>query len=604
MENSIRELIESATVNGSISDTERDYIIKKASEIGIDEIEVNIFIKANLQKNQDNRETQNKSIKQNESFIEEGWLKFSEFKLGNWILLISVVLMFFSGFLPWVKSSVSGTVLNNNYGSSGSIGGGIFYTLPLSIAAIIFAMKRNLKKFCLFFGVFVIIVAIGLVASYTSKVSGSAGLASVSASTGAGPGVLFLGLSGLIFIIGSLITSSVITIDKISKNRSIITHDYTIISIILITILIPLSFNNYKFNLRLFDSLLYASFFGVIPFLLSKYKKFNNTKNILIGNFVFWGFIILFPHNYYNSSFLYYVNKSFNSILNYYQYFFSFICISALIYDYFESKSKKIIQIEKYKILFKSFIVGMGFLIPLTTLILLSTLTKHRVSSEELTTFNERNLNFDGYWYFINSDSTRVDMLTLDLTSNISPEENGDIIVNVTAEVDEYESNKFTKNNFKTILEIDYSSNLIFPIKFDESFQIKSIKNEVLTCNIKTSEGKSINIIAKREISELEAIINNKKNSVNINENNEKINYLSFKNYEESDLVYYIFEDDKGTSYNFSSIPNTYKLIDENNNINQQYLNKKFKIKWKAIAGTDEEFGYPYNEIISIELIN
>lgn len=246
----------------------------------------------------------------------------------------------------------------------------------------------------------------------------------------------------------------------------------------------------------------------------------------------------------------------------------------------------------------------MGFLIPLTILILISTLTKHRVSSEELTTFNERNLNFDGYWYFINSDSTRVDMLTLDLTSNISPEENGDIIVNVTAEVDEYESNKFTKNNFKTILEIDYSSNLIFPIKFDESFQIKSIKNEVLTCNIKTSEGKSINIIAKREISELEAIINNKKNSVNINENNEKINYLSFKNYEESDLVYYIFEDDKGTSYNFSSIPNTYKLIDENNNINQQYLNKKFKIKWKAIAGTDEEFGYPYNEIISIELIN
>ena len=604
MENSIRELIESATVNGSISDAEREYIIKKASEIGIDEIEVNIFIKSNLQKNQNNRETQNKSIKQNESFIEEGWLKFSEFKLGNWILLISVVLMFFSGFLPWVKSSVSGTVLNNNYGSSGSIGGGIFYTLPLSITAIIFVLKRNLKKFCLFFGVFVIIVAIGLVASYTSKVSGSAGLASVSASTGAGPGVLFLGLSGLIFIIGSLITSSVITIDKISKNRSIITHDYTIISIILITILIPLSFNNYKFNLRLFDSLLYASFFGVLPFLLSKYKKFNNTKNILIGNFVFWGFIILFPHNYYNSSFLYYVNKSFNSILNYYQYFFSFICISALIYDYFESKGKKIIQIEKYKILFKSFIIGMGFLIPLTTLILISTLTKHRVSSEELTTFNERNLNFDGYWYFINSDSTRVDMLTLDLTSNISTEENGDIIVNVTAEVDENESNKFTKNNFKTILEIDYSSNLIFPIKFDESFQIKSIKNEILTCVVKTSEGKSINIIAKREISELEAMINNKKNSVNINENNEKINYLSFKNYEESDLVYYIFEDDKGASYNFSSIPNTYKLIDENNNINQQYFNKKFKIKWKAVAGTDEEFGYPYNEIISIELLN
>ena len=42
MENSIRELIESATVNGSISDAEREYIIKKASEIGIDEIEVKI----------------------------------------------------------------------------------------------------------------------------------------------------------------------------------------------------------------------------------------------------------------------------------------------------------------------------------------------------------------------------------------------------------------------------------------------------------------------------------------------------------------------------------------------------------------------------------
>ena len=84
----------------------------------------------------------------------------------------------------------------------------------------------------------------------------------------------------------------------------------------------------------------------------------------------------------------------------------------------------------------------------------------------------------------------------------------------------------------------------------------------------------------------------------------ENENILIFKSYEESDLVYFIFEDLKGESFNFSALPEKYKLIDENNNINPKYFNKKFKIKWKAVAGTDEEGGWPYNEIISIELID
>ena len=104
--------------------------------------------------------------------------------------------------------------------------------------------------------------------------------------------------------------------------------------------------------------------------------------------------------------------------------------------------------------------------------------------------------------------------------------------------------------------------------------------------------------------SSLNKVSNEIKNkNTNIIENE---NILIFKSYEESDLVYFIFEDLNGKPYDFSSIPKNskYQLIDDNNNINSKYLNKKFKIKWKAIPGTDEEYGYPYNEIISIELID
>jgi hypothetical protein len=93
-----------------------------------------------------------------------------------------------------------------------------------------------------------------------------------------------------------------------------------------------------------------------------------------------------------------------------------------------------------------------------------------------------------------------------------------------------------------------------------------------------------------------------KNNSIKL----ENENILIFKGYEESDLVYFIFEDLNGKGYDFSAMPQPekYELIDNNYNINPKFLNKKFKIKWKAIPGTSEEYGYPYNEIISIELID
>jgi hypothetical protein len=89
----------------------------------------------------------------------------------------------------------------------------------------------------------------------------------------------------------------------------------------------------------------------------------------------------------------------------------------------------------------------------------------------------------------------------------------------------------------------------------------------------------------------------------NVNSNNEKTDYLIFKNYEEGDLIHYIFEGAQGKVYDFSAIPNKYKLVDDNYVVNPKYYNKKFKIKWKAVPDSGGESGYPYNEIISIELI-
>ena len=90
MDNRIRELIESATAKGTITEEERAYIIKRAAEIGIDDMEVQIFINSNLHQ----KASAHSAVKTSaESDVTAGWLPLNEFKFGHWIVLLAVVLI-------------------------------------------------------------------------------------------------------------------------------------------------------------------------------------------------------------------------------------------------------------------------------------------------------------------------------------------------------------------------------------------------------------------------------------------------------------------------------------------------------------------------------
>jgi hypothetical protein len=141
----------------------------------------------------------------------------------------------------------------------------------------------------------------------------------------------------------------------------------------------------------------------------------------------------------------------------------------------------------------------------------------------------------------------------------------------------------------------NYINSKYFTNKNNFNYFGLSLKCRPIRYQLKGGSGHNVNVTQNNEL-------NIQKNNED-NLKGEKIEYLFYKNYEEGDLVHYIFEDANGKSFDFSSLPKTYKLIDDNYNINPQYLNKKFKIKWKAVPDSGGEDSYPYNEIITIELI-
>jgi len=505
MENTIKELIESATINGTIADNERAFIIKKASEIGIDEIEVNIFINANIQKNSF-KVNPNGANNTNKNLAENSWLKFNEFKLGNWIIFIGIILIFISGFLPWVTSKVSSSGYGQSYGASGSIGGGFFYTFPIAIAAFLFAMKRNLNHLRIYFGPLVMVIAIGLIASYANSSGASGGGFSASASTSAGPGVLLLFVSGLIYLIGCIVL-----LDKSNKFRTVLVHEYAILSYFLFLIIIPISFHDFRF--KFWPSIFVSFFCAGLPLLLANYKGYLKTKSVLIGNLVFWLLIIILPR-YPESSILDYARETFDSIASYYLYFSTTICLAALISDYLQSKGKNIEIINKLRVLFKPILLALAIIIPFVCLTLFSSITKHKVTSEELDTFNQKNTDYKGYWYFLNSDSSKVDRLYISSQSDISTDESGDINLLLTANFDEANTIKLNKYEVELKLIEDYSFEIKYPIVFENLFEIKSYENNKLNAVLTTSSGEKVAITAEKESDGFEEIIRTKKESI------------------------------------------------------------------------------------------
>ena len=304
-------------------------------------------------------------------------------------------------------------------------------------------------------------------------------------------------------------------IDEVEKdNQKIIvffTNQYSILIYFLVLILLPLSFGHFreKFLPALFVSLFCAG----LPLLLANYKGYLKTKSVLIGNLAFWLLVIILPR-YPESSFLNYARETFDSISFYYLYFFTTICLAALISDYLQSKGKNIEIINKLRVLFKPILLVLAIIIPFVCLTLFSTITKHKVTFEELETFTQKNTDYKGYWYFLNSDSTKVNRLNITSQSNISSDESGDINLLLTAYFDEENTIKLNKYEAELKLKEDYSFEIKYPIVFENMFEIKSYENNILNGVLTTSSGEKVAITAAIESDGFEEVIRKKQESI------------------------------------------------------------------------------------------
>ena len=205
-----------------------------------------------------------------------------------------------------------------------------------------------------------------------------------------------------------------------------------------------------------------------------------------------------------------YARESFDFISPYYMLLFAAIGLLGLISDYLQSRGKNIDGFNKFSIVFKPAFIAFSLLIPFLCLTLFSSLTKHKVTNEELEVFNEKNTSFQGNWYFLNSDSTKVNSLDLSCYSNISSDENGDIDLSITSSFDESNSIKLNKYESKFELKENYNFEIKYPIQFENLLEVISYDNDVLKVIVSSSKGEKIKITALRDQSGFFEIIRKK----------------------------------------------------------------------------------------------
>jgi drug/metabolite transporter (DMT)-like permease len=215
MDSSLEKLIELVTSSGSITEEHKLLIFEKAKGQGITEMEAQIYIDAALKKSQ--RYDPSTLIGDLYQSGKGKWMSAKDFKIDTWILIIASVLVFVAGFFPWIGSKVSSSFMGYSSGGSASVGGGVFYTIPASISAMAFAIRRDLFSKRLFAGLGIVFIAIALIVSYSSKVTSSYGGAYGSSSTSAGLGVYLMLVGGIIYTLGSL-SSKFLRQGKIDSN--------------------------------------------------------------------------------------------------------------------------------------------------------------------------------------------------------------------------------------------------------------------------------------------------------------------------------------------------------------------------------------------------
>lgn len=389
-----------------------------------------------------------------------------------------------------------------------------------------------------------------------------------------------------------------------SENSAIFrffTHDYFFIIYFLFLIIIHISFVD--FRVKFWPSIFASIFWAGLPLLLAHYKGYLKTKSVLIGNLAFWLLLIILPR-YPESSILHYARETFDSISFYYLYLFITICLAALISDFLQSKGKNIEIINKLKFLFKPIVLVLAIMIPFICLTLFSTITKHKVTHEELKTFTQKNTDYEGYWYFLNLDSTKVNRLHISSESDIASDESGDINLLLTVYFDRENTIKLNKYEAELKLKEDYSFEIKYPIVFENLFEIKSHKNNILNGVLSTSSGEKVAITAERDSDGFEEVIRKKQVSIErlTNQIDTKILTMTFEEYSEGDYPHLIFKDiSSGEEYDFrflndNNLNGVSILLDDTDaafglKANPEYLKKTFVVeaKKKSVLDSDLE---------------
>lgn len=514
MDNNLKELIEMATVSGSLSNEHESLILEKANAQGISETEIRLYIDAALRKNSSNSNsnyTQNNTFS-TDNFSQKGFsLNFKDFALPEWLIVLGILVTAIAGFFPWVNSSVRSGGFGYSYSGGASVGGGFFYSIPLATSAFFIFYRKSLQKYLIYEGIGIIFISIALYFSYSSKVTGGGGGISAIATTNAGTGVYVLLIGGVIYTIGAMLQGKNATL-----NTSFLKYLYhPLAAVILIAFLLLVAGIN-KLNLNEKNLFLFiaAIIWGGLPYYLARKKGFKRFETIAISTIFVFALSILIPRNS-DYNIIINLSEAFYIVGSWYFVMAMIIGLIALFADFQNLKSKTYDIIEKINPIFNFKIISGTFIVLFLGMFIINMFTKHRITNEEINAFNERNGKIQGEWYFISEDTSKIYTLNLNYINGMTTDD-GDINFKFTAYLssDDYKFEEI--NNQELNDKKDYKYDLQFPLEFDKGLKINSNNEDKIDGNY-ILNGTKFNFSAFRNEDFLRQLIEEKKQLLNNN---------------------------------------------------------------------------------------
>lgn len=218
------------------------------------------------------------------------------------------------------------------------------------------------------------------------------------------------------------------------------------------------------------------------------------------------------------------MRKEFINFSSFYGVFYFVLCLTAITSDFITSKGKSNSKLSKINFLYNSKILGSIIIVPVITMGIYSASTKHAVTYEELDKFNKVNAAIEGYWYYINKDTSNIESFNIRFNNTISNDESGDVEIQMMAYFDQNDNLKLSKTELENKIKLHYDCKISYPVKFESAFEIVSCDSINLKGSIINAKGEKIILIAYKERNQLEEIVRIKKEKT-INQTSFSENY-------------------------------------------------------------------------------